>query len=97
MKVLASVKCICRNCKIIKRKRVVRVICSSDGGRSCREFAERDVSCEAGKRTCSSWPYFWKDADALHPNFAGRQGNGGDDSLRPDKSQNYFPREVKIK
>ena len=30
MKVVASVKTICRNCKIIKRKRVVRVICSSD-------------------------------------------------------------------
>ncbi|AEG67802.1 MULTISPECIES: 50S ribosomal protein L36 [Pseudomonadota] len=30
MKVLASVKRICRNCKIIKRKGVVRVICSSD-------------------------------------------------------------------
>ncbi|MFX6006679.1 50S ribosomal protein L36, partial [Acinetobacter baumannii] len=29
MKVLASVKRICRNCKIIKRKGVVRVICSS--------------------------------------------------------------------
>ena len=27
MKVLASVKRICRNCKIIKRKGVVRVIC----------------------------------------------------------------------
>ena len=27
MKVGASVKKICRNCKIIKRKRVVRVIC----------------------------------------------------------------------
>lgn len=30
MKVLASVKKICRNCKVIKRKRVVRVICSKD-------------------------------------------------------------------
>ena len=30
MKVLASVKRICRNWKIIKRKGVVRVICSSD-------------------------------------------------------------------
>ena len=30
MRVLASVKRICRNCKIIKRKGVVRVICSSD-------------------------------------------------------------------
>ncbi|MCX8565851.1 MAG: LSU ribosomal protein L36P [Glomeribacter sp. 1016415] len=30
MKVMASVKCICRNCKIIRRKGVVRVICSSD-------------------------------------------------------------------
>jgi len=27
MKVLASVKKICRDCKIIRRKRVVRVIC----------------------------------------------------------------------
>ncbi|CAB3763379.1 50S ribosomal protein L36 [Paraburkholderia solisilvae] len=30
MKVMASVKRLCRNCKIIKRKGVVRVICSSD-------------------------------------------------------------------
>jgi len=30
MKVMASVKRICRNCTIIKRKGVVRVICSSD-------------------------------------------------------------------
>ena len=30
MKVMASVKRICRNCKIIKRKGVVRVICSSE-------------------------------------------------------------------
>src|SRR5260370_27565453 len=30
MKVMASVKCICRNCKINKRKRVVRGICSAD-------------------------------------------------------------------
>jgi large subunit ribosomal protein L36 len=30
MKVLASVKKICRNCKIIRRKGVVRVICSKD-------------------------------------------------------------------
>ena len=30
MKVLASVKRICRNSKIIRRNRVVRVICSSD-------------------------------------------------------------------
>jgi large subunit ribosomal protein L36 len=28
MKVAASVKKMCRKCKIIKRKRVVRVICS---------------------------------------------------------------------
>ena len=27
MKVLASVKKVCRNCKIIRRNRVVRVIC----------------------------------------------------------------------
>jgi large subunit ribosomal protein L36 len=30
MKVQASVKRMCRNCKVIKRKGVVRVICSKD-------------------------------------------------------------------
>ena len=30
MKVQASVKKVCRNCKIVRRNRVVRVICSSD-------------------------------------------------------------------
>ena len=29
MKVMASVKRMCRNCKIIRRKRVVRVICTN--------------------------------------------------------------------
>ena len=30
MKVLASVKKMCRNCKVIRRNGVVRVICSKD-------------------------------------------------------------------
>lgn len=30
MKVRASVKKICRHCKIVKRKKVVRVICKND-------------------------------------------------------------------
>ncbi len=30
MKVRASVKKICRNCKIVRRGRVVRVICSAE-------------------------------------------------------------------
>lgn len=30
MKVRASVKKICRNCKIVKRKNVVRVICTAE-------------------------------------------------------------------
>ena len=30
MKVRASVKKICRNCKIVRRKRVVRVICRTE-------------------------------------------------------------------
>ncbi|MEQ1673748.1 MAG: 50S ribosomal protein L36 [Candidatus Nitrotoga sp.] len=30
MKVQASVKKVCRNCKLVRRKNVVRVICSSD-------------------------------------------------------------------
>ena len=45
MKVLASVKKICRNCKIVRRHGVVRVICTADarhkqrqiGRASCRE------------------------------------------------------------
>jgi large subunit ribosomal protein L36 len=37
MKVLASVKRLCRNCKIIKRKGVVRVICSSDARHKQRQ------------------------------------------------------------
>ena len=44
MKVLASVKRICRNCKIIKRKGVGRVICSSDPRHKQRqgEFRKED-------------------------------------------------------
>ncbi|MFP6815310.1 MAG: 50S ribosomal protein L36 [Pseudomonadales bacterium] len=30
MKVRASVKKMCRNCKIVKRKRVVRAICTAE-------------------------------------------------------------------
>ncbi|MCW8127453.1 50S ribosomal protein L36 [Microbulbifer halophilus] len=30
MKVRASVKKICRNCKIVRRKGILRVICSTD-------------------------------------------------------------------
>ncbi|OQM34118.1 50S ribosomal protein L36 [bacterium endosymbiont of Pedicinus badii] len=30
MKVRASVKKICRNCKIVRRKRVLRIICKVD-------------------------------------------------------------------
>ncbi|WP_082117346.1 50S ribosomal protein L36 [Spongiibacter sp. IMCC21906] len=30
MKVRASVKAMCRNCKIVRRKGVVRVICSAE-------------------------------------------------------------------
>lgn len=30
MKVRASVKTICRNCKVVRRKGVVRVICNTD-------------------------------------------------------------------
>ncbi len=30
MKVQASVKKVCRNCKVIRRNRVVRVICTTD-------------------------------------------------------------------
>ncbi|HBA34292.1 MAG TPA: 50S ribosomal protein L36 [Gammaproteobacteria bacterium] len=37
MKVRASVKKICRNCRIVKRKRVVRVICSSDSRHKQRQ------------------------------------------------------------
>lgn len=37
MKVRASVKKLCRNCKIVKRKRVIRVLCSSDAKHKQRQ------------------------------------------------------------
>ena len=37
MKVQASVKKICRNCKIVRRKGVVFVICSSDAKHKQRQ------------------------------------------------------------
>jgi large subunit ribosomal protein L36 len=37
MKVLASVKKICRNCKIVRRGGVVKVICSSDARHKQRQ------------------------------------------------------------
>lgn len=37
MKVRASVKKICRNCKIIRRKGTVRVICSTDARHKQRQ------------------------------------------------------------
>ena len=37
MKVRASVKKLCKNCKIIKRNGVVRVICDADGKHKQRQ------------------------------------------------------------
>ncbi|MAC91641.1 MAG: 50S ribosomal protein L36 [Woeseiaceae bacterium] len=37
MKVRASVRKMCRNCKIIRRKGVVRVICSTDARHKQRQ------------------------------------------------------------
>ena len=37
MKVAASVKKMCRHCKIVRRKGVVRVICSSDARHKQRQ------------------------------------------------------------
>ncbi|MEO7557852.1 MAG: 50S ribosomal protein L36 [Gammaproteobacteria bacterium] len=37
MKVRASVKKLCRNCKIVKRKSIVRVICSTDARHKQRQ------------------------------------------------------------
>ena len=37
MKVLASVKKMCRNCKVVRRHGVVRVICSSDARHKQRQ------------------------------------------------------------
>ncbi len=37
MKVRASVKKMCRNCRIVKRKGVVRVICSTDARHKQRQ------------------------------------------------------------
>jgi len=37
MKVAASVKKMCRNCKVIRRKGVVRVICAADARHKQRQ------------------------------------------------------------
>jgi large subunit ribosomal protein L36 len=37
MKVLTSVKRLCRNCKVVRRNGVVRVICSSDARHKQRQ------------------------------------------------------------
>ena len=37
MKVLASIKRICRNCKVVKRNGVLRVICNSDARHKQRQ------------------------------------------------------------
>ena len=47
MKVRASVKKICRNCKVIKRNGVVRVICSSDPKHKQRQGNAANLPCHA--------------------------------------------------
>ncbi|HTK99254.1 MAG TPA: 50S ribosomal protein L36 [Pseudomonadales bacterium] len=37
MKVRASVRKLCRNCKIVRRKRVVRVICTAEARHKQRQ------------------------------------------------------------
>ena len=44
MKVMASVKKMCRNCKVIKRKRVVRVICTDPRHKQRQGYAENEDS-----------------------------------------------------
>jgi len=44
MKVQASVKKVCRNCKIVRRNRVVRVICSSDPRHKQRQGWFRQIA-----------------------------------------------------
>ena len=42
MKVMASVRKICRNCKVIKRKGVVRIICNKDPRHKQRQGKKRE-------------------------------------------------------
>jgi len=54
MKVRASVKKLCRNCKIIRREGVVRVICSAEPRhkqrQGCSDIISRPISWLPGRR-----------------------------------------------
>lgn len=47
-----------------------------------REFGKCSVLCPAGKRAHNHRSHFGQDAAALHKDYAGRQGEGGNDALR---------------
>jgi len=46
MKVMASVKKICRNCKIVRRKRVVRVICTDPRHKQRQGLKRQNISAK---------------------------------------------------
>ena len=63
-------------------------------GEVAGDAAQRDVSREAGERPCGSRAHLRKDADALHQDPAGRQGDGRAHAVRPVAGADHVPREV---
>jgi hypothetical protein len=61
-----------------------------DAGRDPREPAECDLPGQARERTRGTRAYLREDADALHPDPARRQGDGGADAVRLDSARIVF-------
>ena len=66
----------------------------TDAGGDPGNAAQRHVPGEAGERPRRAGPHLRKDADALHQDPAGRQGDGGADAVRPHPGADHLPREV---
>ena len=65
-----------------------------DAGRGRRDAAQRDVPREARERARRAGTHLREDADALHQDPAGRQGDGRSLAVRPVPGADHLPREV---
>src|SRR5437667_12385616 len=69
----------------------------TDAGGGPGNVAQRDVPGEAGEWSRRAGPHLRQDADALHQDSAGRQGDGGPDAVRPVPGADHFSREMNWK
>jgi len=85
--------------KACSRRRTSRAACpradvkgrnDTDAGRNPGDAAQCDVPGEAGKWSCGAGTHLRQDADALHKDFAGRQGDGGPDPYDLSRARIIF-------